>query len=104
MLKPINATPDEHVQVLFPPSGGIVLLRTSREPHLVRPWRIERYDQGLELLWRKEVEARQLGYVSPRHDFSLVKDADQREFIHFRKDGSLEVEKPHATTSLPSGR
>ncbi len=103
MLKSIKATTDEQVQVLFPPSGGIVLLRTTGEPHLVRRWHVERYDQGLELRWRKEVEARQLGYLSPKDDFSVVKYADRREFIHFRKDGSFEVEQPHATASRPSG-
>lgn len=94
-VKRIEAAKDEQFRYVFPDSGGIVMLRTEGQPHLDRPWQIERYDKGLKLRWRKVVTASFLHYMKPRHDFSVYKrDADGREFMHFRRDGSFEVEAP----------
>lgn len=93
-VKMIEADKDENIKYLFPPSGGIVMLRTSRKYHLVRPWQIERYDEGLQLRWKKEVNAGYLDYLESKYDFSLHKHAESREFLHFRQDGTFVVEQP----------
>lgn len=93
-VKRIEADKDERIRYLFPTSGGIVMLRTSGEPYPARPWQIERYNEGLRLRWKKEVNAYSLGYLDPKYDFSLSKSAEGREFLHFRQDGTFEVEQP----------
>lgn len=93
-VKPMVADKKESIWYLFPQSGGIVMLRTSGEPHLVRPWQVERYDKGLQLRWRRQVLASYLGRLKPKHDFSLLRGAEGREFLHFRQDGTCEVEQP----------
>jgi hypothetical protein len=83
----------EQTHTLLPDSGGMVLLRTSGEVHRLRPWTIERYDEGFKLRWRKEIEADWIGFLKSKYDFSVIRSADQvREFLHFHADGTSETE------------